>query len=109
MKSLSILRSNRTAGCSCTQIAELKEEGYYVIAAFHIGNMCSKELLPYDIDIMHRCFIDDTGMPVPESREGKGQNVLDHIKWLNEVEGLKADFSWSEDGKEVVFFKRKAD
>ena len=48
------------------------------------------------------CYIDDDGVTVPVDREGKGTDVLEHFKWLNEIEGLKADFTWSEDGKEVV-------
>ena len=47
------------------------------------------------------CFIDDSGHPVPVRRGGKGDEVLDHIRRLCQLEQLDTQFTWSEDGTEV--------
>lgn len=48
------------------------------------------------------CFIDEIGQPVPLTRENGGQAVVDYVRKLNELEQLKTEFRWTDDGKEIV-------
>ena len=48
------------------------------------------------------CYIDETGHPVPVRHNGKGDDVLEHIKMLCEMEQFDTHFTWSEDGTEVL-------
>lgn len=47
------------------------------------------------------CFIDDGGHPVPVRRGEKGDEVVAHIRMLNELEGLSTEMEWNEAGTEL--------
>lgn len=48
------------------------------------------------------CWIDETGAPVPVNRDNGGEKVLEHVRRLNEIEGLNTVFTWSGDGSEII-------
>lgn len=48
------------------------------------------------------CYINDTGIPEPVYRGGKGDDVLAHIIKLCKLEQLDTHFDWNEDGTEVI-------
>ena len=48
------------------------------------------------------CYIDQQVRPVPVTRDGGGQPVVDYLAAITAEVGLKTTFTWSEDGTEVL-------
>ena len=47
------------------------------------------------------CWINDQSKPEPVKKDGLGTQVLDYVKWCNELQELNTEFEWNEEGTEI--------
>lgn len=71
-------------------------EGIYCIAAHCIvedGKIVENRIVPI--------VVEKSGVPYPHGEDEKGQEVMDYLKKISEVEGLSTEYSWK-DGEILV-------